>query len=62
MNTQENKVIMIPENMCCARFQCSDCVFFDKRDYNKYGECNCTIKGKYVAADDYTCSDFEWKK
>lgn len=63
MEQQElSEIIEIPNNMCCCRFQCSDCVFFDRTDYNKYGECYCRINRKYVAADDYTCRDFEWMK
>lgn len=57
-----SKIIEIPENMCCGRFQCSDCVFFDRSEYNKYGECLCRISQKYVPADDITCGEFEWKK
>ncbi len=59
---KQNKTIELPENMCCGRFQCSDCVFFDKTEYNKYGECLCRMTQKYVPADDWTCGDFEWKK
>lgn len=57
-----NHITRIPEGFCCARFQCSDCVFFDRSDYDKYGDCYCKIVGKYVPADDYTCRDFEWRK
>lgn len=58
----QSNSVSIPEGFCCNRFQCSDCVFFDRRDYNKYGECYCKLIGKYVAADDYTCRDFQWQK
>lgn len=61
--TMDNKtVFQIPEGFYCARYACSDCVFFDRSDYNKYGECYCRIMRKYVPADDYTCRDFEWKR
>ena len=59
---KERKMVEIPEGFSCARFQCSDCVFFDRSDYNKYGECYCSVTRKYVPADDYTCSDFNWKR
>lgn len=60
--SQKNKPIILPNGEFCARFQCSDCVFYDTRDYDKYGECYCKIKGRYMPADDYTCNDFVWKK
>ena len=62
MDNSIKKAVVLPEGLSCARFQRSDCVFYDRSDYNKYGECYCSINRKYYAADDYTCSDFEWKK
>ncbi|MPM06098.1 hypothetical protein SDC9_52394 [bioreactor metagenome] len=57
-----DSVVKIPFGVHCSRFQCSDCVFFNRSDYNNYGECYCTMNRKYVPADDYTCRDFEWRK
>lgn len=59
--SEKNNVVKIPEGYC-ARYQCSDCVFYDRSEYNKYGECYCRIRGKYYSADDSTCGDFEYRR
>ncbi len=63
-NKEKNQqdLVILPEGFHCARFQCSDCVFFDTTTSNKYNECYCPKIGKYVPADDYTCKEFIWKK
>lgn len=55
---EEKKTVTIPEGCCCGRYQCSDCVFMNRSDYNRYGEMYCSIKHKYYAPDDITCSEF----
>ena len=64
MKNSKNRgnLVVIPEGFFCARYQCSDCIFFDTTDYNKYGECYCRVAGKYIPADDYTCKEFVWKR
>ena len=61
---KQGKIICaeLPEGLKCTRYQCSDCIFYDRNDYDRDGWCYCKINHKYYPADDMTCGEFQERR